>query len=200
MQPDDVLAPENGGTAERRESIWSVNERWRWLYFTFFLLLMSGSSALVVWHETFGAGAGGGVVQWAVDVVAGWASAAVASAGLSLCITEVVMLSTLLSRKLDERKMRLINEGRREGREEGREEGHEEGRQEGHEEGWREGREEGRLEGRNEGRLEGREEGRIKERAEWDAWLERMMAAQAKGEPFTEPPPSRRADDANGKA
>ena len=168
MQPDDVLAPENGGTAERRESIWSVNERWRWLYFTFFLLLMSGSSALVVWHETFGAGAGGGVVQWAVDVVAGWASAAVASAGLSLCITEVVMLSTLLSRKLDERKMRLINEGRREGREEGREEGH--------------------------------EEGRIKERAEWDAWLERMMAAQAKGEPFAEPPPSRRADDANGKA
>jgi len=180
MQPDDVLAPENGGTAERRESIWSVNERWRWLYFTFFLLLMSGSSALVVWHETFGAGAGGGVVQWAVDVVAGWASAAVASAGLSLCITEVVMLSTLLSRKLDERKMRLINEGRREGREEG----HEEGRQEGHEEGWREGRQEGRNE----------------ERAEWDAWLERMMAAQAKGEPFTEPPPSRRADDANGKA
>ena len=78
------------------------------------------------------------------------------------------MLSMLLSRKLDERKMRLINEGRREGRLEGREEGH--------------------------------EEGRIKERAEWDAWLERMMAAQAKGEPFAEPPPSRRADDANGKA
>ena len=176
MQPDDVLATENGGTAERRESIWSVNERWRWLYFTFFLLLMSVSSALVAWHETFGAGAGGGVVQWGVDVVAGWASAAVASAGLSLCITEVVMLSTLLSRKLDERKMRLINEGRREGREEGQEEG------------------------RNEGRLEGREEGRITERAEWEAWLERMMAAQAKGEPFTEPPPSRRADDANGKA
>ena len=74
------------------------------------------------------------------------------------------MLSMLLSRKLDERKARLINEG------------------------WREGHE------------EGQEKGRIKERAEWDAWLERMTAAQAKGEPFTEPPPSRRADDANGKA
>ena len=173
MHPDDVLAQENGGTAERRESIWSVNERWRWLYFTFFLLLMSGSSALVAWHETFGAGAGGGVVQWAVDVVAGLASAAVASAGLlSLCVTEVVMLSTLLSRKLDERKARIFNEGRREGR----------------------------LEGRLEGQEEGRQEGRIRERAEWDAWLERMMAAQAKGEPFAEPPPSRRADGANGKA
>ena len=66
------------------------------------------------------------------------------------------MLSMLLSRKLDERKARLINEG------------------------W--------------------QEGRVTERAEWDAWLERMMAAQAKGEPFAEPPPSRRADEANGKA
>ena len=62
------------------------------------------------------------------------------------------MLSTLLGRKLDERKARLINEGREE------------------------------------------------ERAEWDAWLERMLAAQTKGEPFEEPPPSRRARDANGKA
>ena len=82
------------------------------------------------------------------------------------------MLSTLLSRKLDERKARIFNEGRREGR----------------------------LEGRLEGQEEGRQEGRIRERAEWDAWLERMMAAQAKGEPFAEPPPSRRAADADGKA
>ena len=82
------------------------------------------------------------------------------------------MLSMLLSRKLDERKARIFNEGRQEGR----------------------------LERQEEARQEGREEGRIKERAEWDAWLERMMAAQAKGEPFAEPPPSRRADDANGKA
>ena len=188
MHPDDVLAAENGGTAERRESIWSVNERWRWLYFTFFLLLMSGSSALVAWHETFGAGAGGGVIQWAVDVVAGLASAAVASAGLSLCVTEVVMLSTLLSRKLDERKARIFNEGRQEGRQERQEEARQEGR------------EEGRLEGQEEGRQEGLEKGRVVRDAEWDAWLERMMAAQAKGEPFAEPPPSRRADDADGEA
>ena len=82
------------------------------------------------------------------------------------------MLSILLSRKLDERKARLINEGRRQGREEVREEGRE----------------------------EGFEKGRAVRDAEWEAWLERMMAAQAKGEPFAEPPPSRRARDANGKA
>ena len=184
MQASDAIAPQSGGTAERRESIWSVNERWRGLYFAFFLLLMSAGSVFVAWHEALGAGAGGGVVQWVVDVLAGEASAAVASAGLSLCITEVVMLSTLLGRKLDERKTRLLNEGRVEGR--------------------REGRNEGRAEGRAEGRNEGRAEGRLRERAvrdaAWDAWLERMMAAQAKGEPFTEPPPSRRDDDANGAA
>ena len=156
MPADAALAPESAASAERRESIWSVSERWRWLYFAFFLLLMSVSSAFIIWYEAFGAGAGGGVVQWVVDVIAGEASAAVASAGLSLCITEGVMLSTLLGRKLDERKARLINEGRR--------------------------------------------EGSVARDSEWDAWLERMMAAQAKGEPFAEPPPSRRARDANGKA
>ena len=164
MPADAALAPESAASAERRESIWSVSERWRWLYFAFFLLLMSVSSAFIIWYEAFGAGSGGGVVQWVVDVIAGEASAAVASAGLSLCITEGVMLSTLLGRKLDERKARLINEGREEGRE------------------------------------EGLEKGRAASNAEWDAWLERMMAAQAKGEPFAEPPPSRRARDANGKA
>ena len=159
MPADAVFAPESAASAERRESIWSVSERWRWLYFAFFLLLMSVSSAFILWYEAFGAGAGGGVVQWVVDVIAGEASAAVASAGLSLCITEGVMLSTLLGRKLDERKARLINEGRR----------------------------------------DGIEKGRVARDVEWDAWLERMMAAQAKGEPFAEPPPSRRARDANGK-
>ncbi len=74
------------------------------------------------------------------------------------------MLSTLLSRKLDERKARILREGRQAGL------------------------------------AEGREAGRLAERAEWDAWLERMLAAQSAGEAFTEPPPSRRADDVNGSA
>ena len=70
------------------------------------------------------------------------------------------MLSTLLGRKLDERKARILREGRQ----------------------------------------AGLAEGRLAERAEWDAWLERMLAAQAAGEAFTELPPSRRADDVNGSA
>ena len=78
------------------------------------------------------------------------ASVSVAAAGMSLGITEVVMLSTLLSRKLDERKARILREGE------------------------------------------------AARDAEWDAWLERMLAAQSKGEAFEEPPPSRRAADKNG--
>ena len=82
------------------------------------------------------------------------------------------MLSTLLGRKLDERKERIL----------------------------REGHQAGLAEGRQTGLAEGRQAGRLAERAEWDVWLERMLAAQAAGEAFAEPPPSRRADDVNGSA
>ena len=150
MPPNDT--PESAERSDRRESIWSVSERWRWLYFTFFLLLLGGGSALVAWDTLFGESAGTGVVQSMLAAFMAEASVAVASAGMSLGMTEVVMLSTLLGRKLDERKERILREGR------------------------------------------------LAERAEWDAWLERMLAAQAAGEPFAEPPPSRRADDVNGSA
>ncbi len=173
-------APEPAQRSDRRESIWSVNERWRWLYFTFFLALLTGGSALVAWDTLFGAGAGKSVVQSILAAFMAEASIAVASAGMSLGMTEVVMLSTLLGRKLDERKARILREGRQAG--------------------LAEGRETGLAEGRETGLAEGREAGRMAERAEWDAWLERMLAAQSAGEAFTEPPPSRRADDVNGSA
>ena len=189
MQSND--APEPAQRSDRRESIWSVSERWRWLYFTFFLLLLAGGSTLVAWDTLF-AGAGKGVVQSMLAAFMAEASIAVASAGMSLGMTEVVMLSTLLGRKLDERKARILREGRQAGLAEGRQTGLAEGRQT--------GLAEGRQTGLAEGRETGLAEGRMAERAEWDAWLERMLAAQAAGEAFTEPPPSRRADDVNGSA
>ena len=161
-----------GERADRRESIWSVGEPWRWLYFTFFLLLMGMGSSLVGWDTLFGEGASEGVVQLLLAAFMAQAAVSVASAGMSLGITEVVMLSTMLARKLDERKARILREGRQDGL--------------------------------REGRQEGLREGRLAERAvrdaEWDAWLERMLAAQAAGDAFDEPPPSRRADDVNGTA
>ena len=50
-------------------------------------------------------------------------------------------------------------------------------------------RAEGRAEGIAEGIAEGRAEGRAETNAEWRTWNERRMAAEAKGEPFDEPPP-----------
>ena len=175
MPPDNANvqhAHEPSERADRRESIWSVGEPWRWLYFTFFLLLMGAGSSLVGWDTLFGEGASEGVVQLLLAAFMAQAAVSVASAGMSLGITEVVMLSTMLARKLDERKARILREGRQDGL--------------------------------REGRQEGLREGRLAERAvrdaEWDAWLERMAAAQAAGDAFDEPPPSRRADDVNGTA
>ena len=155
MPPDNANAQhahEPGERADRRESIWSVGEPWRRLYFTFFLLLMGLGSSLVGWDTLFGEGANKGVVQLPHAAFMAEAAVSVASAGMSLGITEVVMLSTMLARKLDERKARILREGS------------------------------------------------AARDAEWDAWLERMLAAQAAGDAFDEPPPSRRADDVNGTA
>ena len=105
---------------DHRESVWSVNERWRQLYFTLFLLLMGAGSAFTLWREAFERAADKPVLQSLVDIFAGEAAASVASAGIALWITEVVMLSTMIGRKLDERKARILREGRREGRQEGR--------------------------------------------------------------------------------
>ena len=101
--------------------------------------------SLVGLDTLFSEGEERGVVQLLLAAFMAEAAVSVASAGMSLGITEVVMLSTMLARKLDERKARILREGR------------------------------------------------LAERAEWDAWLERMLAAQAAGESFDEPPPSRRA-------
>ncbi len=91
-------------SVDRRESIWSVGEPWRWLYFTFFLLLMGAGSSLVGWDTLFGEGTDRGMVQLLLAAFMAQAAVSVASAGMSLGITEVVMLSTMLARKLDERK------------------------------------------------------------------------------------------------
>ena len=155
MPPDNANPQHIHGPSERadrRESIWSVGEPWRWLYFTFFLLLMGAGSSLVGWDTLFGESADRDVVQLLLAAFMAEAAVSVASAGMSLGITEVVMLSTMLARKLDERKARILREGS------------------------------------------------AARDAEWDAWLERMLAAQAAGDAFDEPPPSRRAGDVNGTA
>ena len=45
------------------------------------------------------------------------------------------------------------------------------------------------AEGREEGIAQGRDEGIAEANAAWRAWYDRRLAAEANGEPFTEPPP-----------
>ena len=52
-----------------------------------------------------------------------------------------------------------------------------------------EGVEEGRAEGLEQGKAEGVEEGRAVAHHQWQEWNARRMEAEAKGEPFNEPPP-----------
>ena len=74
-----------------------------------------------------------------------------------------------------------------------KDEGHNVGFTEGRTEGFTEGRTEGFTEGRNEGRTEGftegRNEGRNEVQQQWRAWNARRIDAEAKGQPFDEPPP-----------
>ncbi len=51
------------------------------------------------------------------------------------------------------------------------------------------GREKGREEGQEEGRKEGREEGQATVQKLWTEWNQRRLAAEARGEPFSEAPP-----------
>ena len=52
-----------------------------------------------------------------------------------------------------------------------------------------EGRAEGRAEGIAKGKVEGKAEGVAERDRQWAAWNNRRIEAEAKGEPFHEPPP-----------
>ena len=62
-------------------------------------------------------------------------------------------------------------------------------RAEGVEQGRAEGVEQGKAEGLAQGKAEGVEEGRAVAHHQWQEWNARRMEAEAKGEPFNEPPP-----------
>ena len=63
-------------------------------------------------------------------------------------------------------------------------------RAEGVEQGRAEGVEQGRAEGVEQGRAEGVEQGIATAHRQWQDWNTRRMEAEAKGEPFNEPPPT----------
>ena len=69
-------------------------------------------------------------------------------------------------------------------------EGEEAGRAEGEKLGRAEGEKLGRAEGEKAGRAEGEKLGRKTTQQLWEAWNRRRLEAEARNEPFNEPPPS----------
>ena len=96
--------------------------------------------------------------------LAAWSDAApltITAAAAALALTEIGRSLMVLVRRLEEGLERLREQRRAEGR----------------------------AQGRAEGRVEGRVEGRAEVNCAWREWNERRLEAEARGEPFTEPPP-----------
>ena len=92
----------------------------------------------------------------------------------------------------------LRAEGRAQGVAQGIKEGMAQGVAQGKTEGRAQGRAEGIIEGMAQGVAQGKTTGIAQGRAEaqrvWQAWYQRQVEAQAKGQPFTEPPPTLNGD------
>ena len=184
---------------EDRDSIWSIPLGRRALYFGLFTAYALTGIGFLVWYEVFQRTAD----TWQQTILAitqGIGVTTVGAAGLALLTIEgpqtIMVVADYLRKKLIEpleEKRRLEAEQRRQEEERRREEGYAkakaEARAEGLAEGLAGGLAEGLAEGREEGREEGRAEGRAENQAAWEAWNERRMAAEQRGEPFDEPPP-----------
>ena len=155
-----------------RQSIWSVASGWLPIYFALFdalatigVIYVIGYNAFVRSHPT--------VHDMIWTIVTNIVIVGAASATISILAVEmgknVMITGTYLEQMLNRRRARQLAEAEERGIEQGEERGIKRGIE------------------------QGLEQGAIKGRADLSAevreWNERRLAAQAKGEPFDEPPP-----------
>lgn len=171
---------------ERRASIWSVPARVKYLYFSCFALQLGVGAFLVVWE-----GAVFRTPSLTAAILALWTNLAplvLTSAALSVLLAEGVetamVIAADLQRWLDERWERRQAEARKRQAQARRQRVRARAQ----------ARARARAEGRAEGHAEGHAEGRREALAAVQEWNERRLAAEARGEPFNEPPPSIEVD------
>ena len=163
-----------------RQSIWSVASGWLPAYFALFDALgLLGTAFAIVRNILWVAHPSVHDMIWAIiaDIVV----VGIASATISILAVEAgknaMIVGTYLDEMIKKRRARQMAEAVERGRAEG----------------IAKGRSEGVAEGVAKGRSEGVAEGRAEERSEISArireWNDRRLAAEAKGEPFDEPPP-----------
>ncbi len=158
---------------ELRQSMWSVRPTLVPLYFLLFTLAAVSGKAMFVWYEVKVVTSDGPFETW-IGIIQGVGWVGLASAVGAFTLTETMEYAMVMANWFRQQYLEPLKERqRKEGREQGREEG----------------RVAGRVEGREEGRVAGRVEGRAELLAEIREWDRRRREAEARNEPFDEPPP-----------
>ena len=191
--------PEEPEPQEPRESIWSVPAGWLRIYLALFVIETSVCLGLVVWHEIAARAPGDNFVAVLIAVGGSMAPLILTIATANVGLVEVTyMLDRLIGERYRQHRYRV---GRREATAEARQEVAEarqevaEVRQEA-QQAVAEVRQEAQqavAEARQEAQqavAEARQEAQQEAQQRLDEWNNRRLAAQAAGEPFTEPPPS----------
>lgn len=155
------MTTENNSSPPVRESIWSISQRWRTVYFSLFVVQNAVGISLVCWNEIFRI-VEDDAIQTVLNIIHQSGQTAVGFAGTTLTITEGARLIMVLGEQLDR---------------------------------WFKKREQERL---NKAVAVARSEALSEVQRKWTEWNSRRIDAEAKGEPFDEPPPSFNSTASNG--
>ena len=171
-----------------RISVMSVHEGWWYAYLAAFFLQMTAWTLMVAWDEA-AYGDHTRVAAYLRAVGAGSSHIVQLFVLNTIGIVELGRLIMVLAQGIADRLKERKEKFRAELIAQGVAEGIAQGVAQGEAQGEARGEARGRAEGIAEGRAEGISEGRAELVAEVVAWNERRLAADAKGEPFDEPPP-----------
>ena len=169
---------------EPRTALWSYISRFQAPFLILYLLLAIPSLAVVVIAQ---ARNHNGIIDiWAATIVPGAAAMAL-SAMVAYSAIEIwrgfLVLAESIRDRMRARRKKEIAQAARDAATEARATGRAEGMAE------------GRAEGIAQGIAEGMAQGKAELQVTWESWNTRRLAAEAKGESFSEPPPSLNGQD-----
>ena len=149
-------------TNPQRESIWSVPIEYRVLYFSLFIIQSLTGMSYVVWHEVW-INDGDSFHSTVTAIILMDVAVIAHSAGIGVIVSEMKMVIAqyLEQRYYGPKRRKALAEAEAKGREEGV----------------------------KQGREQGVAQGRAETAAKFREWNARRLEADAKGEPFDEPPP-----------
>ena len=170
-EQNQIQAPagQSGAGEDDRDSIWSIPLARRALYFGLFTLYAFAGIGFLLWYEVFEntADTWPGTIH---AITQGIGVTTVGAAGLALLTIEGPQTLMVVADYLRKKLIEPLEEKRRVEAERRRAEAEQREQM-------------------------ARAEGAARNQAEWVAWNERRMAAEASGEPFDEPPPGSTASD-----